>query len=98
MGKAMAHMAVVFAELERDFIRSRTREALAVRRDHGVVLGRPRSTSDDVVARVVQERTEVKTAYAIARDLSTDTVPTAQGARAWSQATVRALLMRERVH
>ena len=25
MGKAMAHMAVVFAELERDFIRSRTR-------------------------------------------------------------------------
>jgi DNA invertase Pin-like site-specific DNA recombinase len=33
MGKAMAHMAVVFAELERDFIRSRTREALAVGRD-----------------------------------------------------------------
>ena len=31
IGKAMAHMAVVFAELERDFIRSRTREALAVR-------------------------------------------------------------------
>jgi DNA invertase Pin-like site-specific DNA recombinase len=27
-GKAVAHMAVVFAELERDFIRSRTREAL----------------------------------------------------------------------
>jgi DNA invertase Pin-like site-specific DNA recombinase len=26
MGKAMAHMAVVFAELERDFIRMRTRE------------------------------------------------------------------------
>jgi DNA invertase Pin-like site-specific DNA recombinase len=49
MGKAMAHMAVVFAELERDFIRSRTREALAVRRDHGVVLGRPRSTPEDVV-------------------------------------------------
>jgi DNA invertase Pin-like site-specific DNA recombinase len=28
-------MAVVVAELERDLIRSRTREALAVRRDHG---------------------------------------------------------------
>jgi DNA invertase Pin-like site-specific DNA recombinase len=40
----MAHMAVVFAKLERDFIRSRTREALAVRRHQGVVLGRPRST------------------------------------------------------
>jgi hypothetical protein len=44
IGKAMAHMAVVFAELERDFIRSRTREALAVRRDH---VCRPRPTELD---------------------------------------------------
>jgi hypothetical protein len=43
-------------------------------------------------------RTEGKTAYAIARDLNKDAVPTAQGARAWSQATVRALLMRECVY
>jgi DNA invertase Pin-like site-specific DNA recombinase len=98
MGKAMAHMAVVFAELERDFIRSRTREALAVRRDHGVVRGRQRSKPDDMVARVVRERTDGKTASAIARDLNKDAVPTAQGARAWSQATVRALLIREGVH
>jgi hypothetical protein len=34
----------------------------------------------------------------LARDLNKDAVPTAQGARAWSQATVRALLMREGVH
>jgi DNA invertase Pin-like site-specific DNA recombinase len=53
MGKR--RMAVVLAELERDFIRSRTRESLAVRRDHGVVLGRLRSAPDDVVARVVRE-------------------------------------------
>ena len=46
----------------------------------------------------VRERTEGKTAYAIARDLNKDAVPTAQGARAGSQATVRALLMRESVH
>jgi DNA invertase Pin-like site-specific DNA recombinase len=98
MGKAMAHMAVVFAELERDFIRSRTREALAVRRDHGVVLGRPRSTPDDVVAPRCAGAHGGKTAYAIARDLNKDAVPTAQGARAWSQATVGALLMREGVH
>ena len=98
MGKAMAHMAVVFAELERDFIRMRTREALQVKRENGVTLGRPRSTPDDVVARVLRERTEGKTAYAIARDLNKDAVPTAQGARTWSQATVRALLMREGVH
>jgi hypothetical protein len=55
MGKAMAHMARVFAELERD----------------------PRTPLGD---------------------LNNDAVPTAQGARAWSQATVRALLMREGVH
>jgi len=54
MGKAMAHMAVVFAELERDFIRMRTREALQVKRENGVTLGRPRSTPDDVVARIVR--------------------------------------------
>jgi len=52
MGKAMAHMALVFAELERDFIRMRTREALQSRMENGVKLGRPRSTPDDVVARV----------------------------------------------
>ena len=51
MGKAMAHMAVVFAELERDFIRMRTREALQVKKENGVTLGEPRSTPDDVVAR-----------------------------------------------
>jgi hypothetical protein len=46
----------------------------------------------------VRERTEGETAYAIARDLNKDAVPTAQGARAWSQTTIRALLMREGVH
>jgi len=41
---------------------------------------------------------EGTTAYAIARDLTRDAVPMAQGVRACSQATVRALLMRESVH
>jgi Recombinase len=51
-----------------------------------------------VVARVVREPKDGKTASAIARDLNRDAVLTAQGVRAWSQATVRALLMREGVH
>jgi len=46
MGKAMAHMAVVFTELERDFSRTRTREALQVKKENGVTLGRPRSTPE----------------------------------------------------
>jgi hypothetical protein len=49
------------------------------------------------LARVLRERTAGKTAYAVARDLNKDAVPTAQGARVWSQATVRALLMQEGV-
>jgi hypothetical protein len=57
------------------FIRSRTREALAMRRDHGVVLGRLGSTPADVVARVVREPQEGKTAYAIDRDQNKDAVP-----------------------
>jgi DNA invertase Pin-like site-specific DNA recombinase len=50
----------VFAELELDFIRSRTCEALAVRRDQGVVLGRPKSTPDDLAASVLRERPEAR--------------------------------------
>jgi hypothetical protein len=61
------------------FIRMRTREALQVKKENGVTLGRPRSSPDDVVARFLRERTEGKTAYAIARDLNRDAVPTAQG-------------------
>ena len=40
-----------------------------------------------MVARVVRERTEGTTAYAIARGLNKDAVPIAQGSRAWSQAS-----------
>jgi hypothetical protein len=61
-------------------------------------LADPDRPQKNVVARIVRERTEGKTAYAIARDLNTDAVPTAQGARTWSQAMVRALLMRKGVH
>jgi hypothetical protein len=39
----------------------RTREAPQVKKENGVKLGRPRSTLDDVVARIARERTEGKT-------------------------------------
>jgi Recombinase len=77
--------------LRRKAARLRDRRSLVRSRN---TLGRPRSTRDNVVARIVRERTEGKTAHAIARDLNKDAVPTAQGARAWSLTTVRALLMR----
>ena len=68
----------------------------SVRRDQGVVLGRPRSTPDDVVARVVRERLEGRRAYAIGRDLNSDALPTA--ACACGRKLRSALLMLEGVH
>jgi hypothetical protein len=73
-----------------------TRTPMGKAMDHGAVLGRPRSMPDDVVARIVRERAEARLPTPFARDLSKDAVPTAQGARVWSQATVCALLTRER--
>lgn len=42
MSKLIATMLAVFSELERDLIRSRTKEALARRRAEGLSLGRPK--------------------------------------------------------
>jgi hypothetical protein len=53
MGKAMAHMAVVFAELERDFIRSRTRE---VQRVGWIAAGDSSSFATQVLRRSVDQR------------------------------------------
>lgn len=55
-GKAMAQMMGVFAELEREMIGQRTKDALAVRKAQGVRLGRPRTLPAVVVDRVVAER------------------------------------------
>ena len=40
--KIMATMLSLFSELERDFISARTKEALRVKKEQGVVLGRPK--------------------------------------------------------
>jgi hypothetical protein len=74
MGKAMAHMAVVLASWSvtssaavrvRGWPYAKNTASSSARQDQ-----RP----DDVVARVLRERTEGKTAYAIARDLNRDAV------------------------
>lgn len=92
-GAAMAQVLAVFAELERRLIGQRTRDALAVKRDQGVRLGRPPVLPRKVVRRIVVARQGGAGWSAIARDLDASGVPTAQGGRRWYPATVRAVYL-----
>ncbi len=91
-GEAMAAMLATFAQFERRLIGQRTKEALAVRRQQGVRLGRPRAVPADVVERIAAERSAGMTLRAIADGLNRDSVPTAMGGRKWWVATVQGVL------
>jgi DNA invertase Pin-like site-specific DNA recombinase len=90
-GRAMAQILSVFAELERRLIGERTKAALAIKRDQGVVLGRPRTLPKRDVDRIVRERKAGATWTAIADGLNLDGVATGQGGRKWWPATVRSV-------
>lgn len=92
-GAAMAQVLVVFAELERRLIGQRTKDALAVRKAQGVVLGRRRELDGAVVSRIARERNRGRGWSAIARDLDDDGVPTAHGGQRWYPATVRSVFL-----
>jgi len=66
------------AELEREQIGARTREALAARRAAGVRLGRPSVLHTEIVARIVAERQNGATLWGIANGLTADGVHTAK--------------------
>jgi len=91
-GEAMANVLATFAQFERRLIGQRTRDALAVKREQGVRLGRPRSLPVEVVERVVREREAGRSLRSIAQGLDADAVPTAQGGKAWHASTVSAVL------
>jgi DNA invertase Pin-like site-specific DNA recombinase len=93
-GEAMANVLATFAQFERRLISQRTREALVVKREQGVVLGRPPSVDDAVVRRIVRERRRGRSFRAIAQSLNAEEVPTGQGGKQWYAATVRAILLR----
>lgn len=91
-GRAMATVMGAFAELERDLIRARTREALQAKKAAGVVLGRPQRLGDRVVRRIVRERAAGRSLPSIADGLTADKVATAQGGARWYPSTVAGVL------
>src|SRR5450756_771005 len=82
----------VFAQFERRLIGERTKAALAIKRAAGVRLGRPRLIPEEIVARIVSERSSGATLRAIADGLNRDPVPTAMRGRQWWVATVHGVL------
>jgi DNA invertase Pin-like site-specific DNA recombinase len=91
-GEAMAAMLATFAQFERRLIGERTKAALAVKKAAGVRLGRPRLIPEEIVARIVAERSSGATLRAIADALNRDGVPTAMRGRQWWVATVQGVL------
>jgi DNA invertase Pin-like site-specific DNA recombinase len=96
-GRFTAHVLSAMAELERELIGQRTKEALAVKRAQGVRLGRPSMTRPEVVARIMHMHEAGRETFsAIAASLSRDNVPTPNGGKAWYPSTVARIVARER--
>ena len=94
-GRAMAHVTMTFAQLEREKIGEQNPEALAVKRSQGVRLGRPPAVPANVQRRIGRERKGGKSYAKIADGLNADAVPTAHGGARWYASTVREVVRRD---
>jgi DNA invertase Pin-like site-specific DNA recombinase len=93
-GEMMANVLAVFAQFERRLIGQRTAEGMAVKKAAGKHMGRPRTVSDELVARIVAAREAGATLQAICDRLEADGVPTPRGGRAWAPTVVRKIVRR----
>ena len=93
-GKMVANVIASLAEYERELIGQRTKEALQIKRERGVRLGRPSTLGAGVVERIAREREAGKTLKAIAEGLNADHEPTGQGGSRWWPSSVREVLNR----
>jgi DNA invertase Pin-like site-specific DNA recombinase len=91
-GEAMAHVLATFAQFERRLIGQRTREALAVKRQQGVRLGRPQSIPPKLARRIRSMRSRGLTLQAICDRLNAEGIPTPRGGAVWRPTSLRAVL------
>lgn len=93
-GELVASIIMALAQWERRIIGQRTKDALGVVKDRGVVLGRPVMMDPATVTLMRLLRSNGRSYGAIAKMLNNEGVPTAQGGAKWYASTVRAALMR----
>ena len=94
-GEFLASVMASAAQWERRIIGQRTKDALAVRREQGVKLGRPPLPRDAVGRRIAAMRKRGMTLQAVADKLNDEGVPTLRGGAEWRASSVRAVLNRK---
>lgn len=87
-GELMATMSAAFAQYERRIIGQRTKDALAIKKAQGVVLGRPDRAEEGLAAWVHDLRREGFTWRQIADAATYAGVPPLQGGRRWHAGTM----------
>lgn len=92
-GKFTANIFAAVAELERELISQRTKEALAILKKNGVRLGAAPQIDPEVERRIVNERDAGFTLRQIAEGLDLDSVPTVKGG-SWEVSTIQRVLSR----
>jgi DNA invertase Pin-like site-specific DNA recombinase len=94
MGTFVANIMCSVAQLERELIRQRTRDALAAARARGIRTGPPSKVPAVVAETIHLHRKSGATLTAIADALNVAGTPTATGSGRWHPASVRAVLNR----
>lgn len=87
----LAALAAV-AQLERDLIAQRTRDAMSAARRRGQRHGRPVTLPADIRQRIAAMRRDGATLHGIADTLTAEGVPTARGGPRWWPSTVASVL------
>jgi DNA invertase Pin-like site-specific DNA recombinase len=96
-GEFLASVMASAAQWERRIIGQRTKDALAIRREQGVTLGRPPLPKDALGRRIAAMRKRGKKLQAIADTLNAEGVPTLRGGSEWRPSSVRVVLNRKRI-